>query len=177
MRDTLQELLRHHKTNSGPARSPPLPPWRACGAVMLPSIPQLEPDGADVVALAGLRHDLPGDPWRSVMNWKRWAAATVTVFAIPATAQTRSPAQSGGANSEAAREAERDAVLLSRPGCRAGSRPVESRGDRTGAAIEGGGQRDRRMGVHGGARHEHGGRAAGDGRVLAQQLQDRLSQL
>jgi predicted outer membrane protein len=80
---------------------------------MLPSIPQLEPDGADVVALAGLRHDLPGDPWRSVMNWKRWAAATVTSFAIPATAQTRSPAQSGGANSEAAREAERDAVLLS----------------------------------------------------------------
>ena len=42
------------------------------------------------------------------MNWKRWAAATVTVFAIPAYAQ------SGGANSDpAAREAEREAVLLS----------------------------------------------------------------
>jgi putative membrane protein len=49
------------------------------------------------------------------MSWRRWvsATATVTAFAMPATAQTRSPAQSGGANSEAAREAERDAILLS----------------------------------------------------------------
>ena len=42
------------------------------------------------------------------MNWKRWAVATVTLFAIPAYAQ------SGGAKSEpATREAEREAVLLS----------------------------------------------------------------